>query len=160
MLPLCNWVWNIPMVVSPTLIQGRGKYYIHSCLTHRLTVNFNRCHHIDLTVPGADYTCPTSLESLLTFSDPAMGGRRVFSTGNERVPMRLNSRHKYGLDFRDGPFGGVLEIMNENKHPITVYMTMTFEYLPKSTPGYREAQMVSGFVFVYVCKRLNYRRYG
>jgi hypothetical protein len=102
-----------------------------------------RCHHIDLTVPGSDYTCPSTLNSVLTYSDPAMGGRRVFSGGNERVPMRLNSRYKYGMDLGDGPFGGVLELMNENKRSITLFMTMTFEYVSKSTPGYREAQMVS-----------------
>ena len=72
-----------------------------------------------------------------------MGGRRVFSGGNERVPMRLNSKHKYGLDLGDGPFGGVLELMNENKRQIEVYMTMTFEYVSKRTPGHGEAQMVS-----------------
>jgi hypothetical protein len=72
-----------------------------------------------------------------------MGGRRIFSTGNERVPMRLNSKHKYGLDLGDAGFGGVLELMNENKHDITVYMDFLFEYVPKSTPGYKEALLVS-----------------
>jgi hypothetical protein len=76
-----------------------------------------------------------------------MRGRRVFSGGNERVPMRLNSKLRYGLDLGDGPFGGVLELMNENKRSITVFMTMTFEYVPKSTPGYQEAQMVGLFLF-------------
>jgi hypothetical protein len=83
------------------------------------------------------------INTITTFADPAMGGRRVFSTGNERVPMRLNSKHKYGLDFGESGFGGVLELMNENKHDITVYMTFFFEYVPKSTPGYKEALLVS-----------------
>jgi len=72
-----------------------------------------------------------------------MGGRRVFSTGNERVPIRLNSQHKYGLDFGEAGFGGVFELMNENKHSISVYLSLYFEYVPKSTPGYKEALLVS-----------------
>lgn len=101
------------------------------------------CHHIDLTVSGVDYTCPSDfLKTITTFADPAMGARRIFSTGNDRVPMRLNSKRKYGLDVETGPFGGSFELMNENKHPITVYMTVTFEFVPKSTPGYKEALMV------------------
>jgi hypothetical protein len=42
-----------------------------------------------------------------------MGGRRVFSGGNERASVRLNRRQRYGLDLGDGPTAGVLEIMNE-----------------------------------------------
>jgi hypothetical protein len=100
-------------------------------------------HHIDLTVPGVDYTCPSDwLKTITTFADPAMGGRRIFSTGNDRVPMRMNSKRKYGMDVETGPFGGSMEFMNENKHPITVYLTLTFEWVPKSTPGYKEAVMM------------------
>jgi hypothetical protein len=92
---------------------------------------------------GQDYLCPTSLGSLLQFSDPAMGGKRIFSGGNERVPVRLNSKYKYGLEFGVSVrFGGVLEIMNENKKPITVYLTLLWEWLPSSTPEYKPGQML------------------
>jgi hypothetical protein len=73
-----------------------------------------RCHHIDLTIQGSDYTCPTDLTQLLTLSVPAMFGSRIFSGGNERVPVRLNSKNKYGLDLGAARFGGVLELMSEN----------------------------------------------
>jgi hypothetical protein len=71
-----------------------------------------------------------------------MGGRRIFSAGNERVPLRLNTRRKYGIDPGNSRFGGVTEIMNENVNPITVFITMTFEWVPKTAPGYRPAELV------------------
>jgi hypothetical protein len=86
-----------------------------------------------------------------------MGGRRIFSGGNERVPVRLNSKGKWGLDLNPGNkvanpvFGGVLEIMNEKKTPLEVYMTMIFEYLPKNTPGYKRAELM--WVDVQNCTR-------
>jgi hypothetical protein len=98
------------------------------------------CHHIDLVLRGqTDYTCPS--ENI--FSDPAMGGRRIFSAGNERVPMRLNSERRYGIDPGSSRMGGAMEIMNENVRAITVFMTLTFEYVSKNTPGYRPAELVS-----------------
>jgi hypothetical protein len=108
--------------------------------------NRNRCHHIDLTVPGVDYTCPTSLATLITVKDPAMGGRRIFSGGNERVPARLNSKRKYGIEIgKRVRMGGSMELMNENKKPMTVYMILLFEFLPKTTPGYKPATLVFPF---------------
>ena len=72
-----------------------------------------------------------------------MFGERLFSSGNERAVARLNSKTKSGLKFDGYPvFGGSLEIMNANKNPIEVYMSLTFEHLPLSTPGYREAKFV------------------
>jgi hypothetical protein len=73
-----------------------------------------------------------------------MMARRIFSGGNERVPARLNSKRKYGIEIGKGVrMGGVFEIMNENKKPITVYQTLSFEFLPKTTPGYKPATLVS-----------------
>ncbi|KAE9965029.1 hypothetical protein BLS_007910 [Venturia inaequalis] len=105
------------------------------------------CHHIDLTVSGSDYTCPVSVSSLLTLSVPSMFANRIFSGGNERTAIRTNSKSKYGLDIETGPgksvvFGGVYELMSEATKPITVYMTLTWEFVPKSTPGYKKAVMV------------------
>ena len=72
-----------------------------------------------------------------------MFGERIFSSGNERTATRFNSQTKSGLKFDGRPaFGGSLEIMNENKNPISVYMTLKFEHLSLSTPGYREAKFV------------------
>jgi hypothetical protein len=100
-------------------------------------------HHVDISVTGVDYTCPSNPISLiLAGGDPAMGGSRLYAGGNERVPVRLNTKQKFGLDPGRGTMGGAVELMSENVKPITVYCTMIIEYVPKSTPGYREARLV------------------
>lgn len=71
-----------------------------------------------------------------------MGGRRIYAGGNERVPVRMNSKSKFGIDPGRGTMGGAVELMNEAVKPITAYVTMLFEYLPKDTPGYREGQLI------------------
>jgi len=82
-------------------------------------------HHIVVTVSGqADYLCPLSPTNF--------GGNRLFSGGNERVPVRFNSKGKYGMDIGEGSIGGQLEIMSEATAPMTVFLTVTFEYVPKT----------------------------
>jgi hypothetical protein len=72
-----------------------------------------------------------------------MGGKRIFSGGNERVPARLNSKRKYGIEIgKRVRMGGSMELMNENKKRMTVYMILLFEFLPKTTPGYKPASLV------------------
>jgi len=71
-----------------------------------------------------------------------MGGRRIYAGGNERVPVRMNSISKFGIDPGVGTMGGAVELMSEATKPFTAYVTMLFEYLPKNTPGYREGQLV------------------
>jgi len=89
-------------------------------------------HHIVLVAAGQkDGMCPGQAASF--------GGRRIYNGGNERVPIRMNSRMKYGLDLQNARLTGQGEVMSESSKPITVYMTMLFEWVPKSTPGYRAA---------------------
>jgi hypothetical protein len=71
-----------------------------------------------------------------------MAGARIYAGGNERTAVRLNTVKKYGIDPGRGTMGGAVELMSENTQPITVYATMLFEYVPKSTPGYKEARLV------------------
>lgn len=76
-----------------------------------------------------------------------MFANRIFSGGNERTAIRTNAKSKYGLDLETGPgksviFGGVYELMSEATKPITVFMTLTWEFVPKSTPGYKKAVLV------------------
>jgi hypothetical protein len=59
-----------------------------------------------------DYVCPSSF--LINF-----GGNRIFAGGNERIPIRMNSHSKYGLDLGAGALGGQVEIMSEAAKPIT-----------------------------------------
>jgi Stress up-regulated Nod 19 len=110
-------------------------------MTKRLT----RCrlHHIDISVTGTDYTCPSNfLSTFLKGGDPSMGGARIYAGGNERVPVRLNSKQKYGIYPGWGTMGGAVELMSENVNPISVYVTMLFEFVPTNTPGYKEAKLV------------------
>jgi hypothetical protein len=94
-------------------------------------------------VTGVDYTCPSNLlTTILIGGDPAMGGNRIYAGGNERVPVRMNSIGKWGIDPGKGTMGGAVELMSEATKPFTVYCTMLFEFVPKSTPGYKEARLV------------------
>jgi hypothetical protein len=71
-----------------------------------------------------------------------MGGMRIFSGGNERTPLRLNSKSKYGLDIGNyRRFGGAWELMSESKQSMQLYMVLRFEYVPKTTAGYKPATM-------------------
>jgi hypothetical protein len=100
-------------------------------------------HHVDISVSGVDYTCPSNpLSLIINGGDPAMGGNRIYAGGNERVPVRLNSKYKFGIDPGWGTMGGAVELMSENTKPITVFCTLLIEYVPKSAPGYREARLV------------------
>lgn len=100
-------------------------------------------HHVDISVTGTDYTCPSSIISTIANGgDPSMGGRRIYAGGNERVPVRMNSLSKYGIDPGRGTMGGAVELMNEAVKPITVFVTMLFEFVPKDTPGYKEGQLI------------------
>jgi hypothetical protein len=76
-----------------------------------------------------------------------MFANRIFSGGNERTAIRTNSKQKFGIDLETGPgkkvnFGGVYELMSEATKPITVFMTLTWEFVPKSAPGYNKAVLV------------------
>ena len=53
----------------------------------------------------------------------SFGGRRIYNGGNERVPVRMNSRMKYGLDLQNARLSGQGEVMSESSKPITVRLT-------------------------------------
>lgn len=60
-----------------------------------------------------DYVCPNPWQFI------NFGGNRIFAGGNERIPIRMNSHSKYGLDLGAGTLGGQVEIMSEAAKPIT-----------------------------------------
>jgi hypothetical protein len=64
----------------------------------------------------------------------------IYNSGNERPPVRLNTKHKFGMRV-DKPdrFSALGEIMNMSNETKTVYTTVTYEVVPIDTPGYREA---------------------
>jgi hypothetical protein len=64
----------------------------------------------------------------------------VYNSGNERPPVRLNSKHKFGMRVdKEDTFGTAGEIMNMSNETKTVYATTIYEVIPLNTPGYREA---------------------
>jgi hypothetical protein len=50
----------------------------------------------------------------------SMGGRRIYNGGNERVPVRMNSKMKYGLDLHNARLSGQGEVMSESSKQMTV----------------------------------------
>jgi hypothetical protein len=64
----------------------------------------------------------------------------VYNSGNERPPVRLNSKYKFGMRVdKEDTFEAVGEIMNMSNETKTVYATTIYEVVPLDTPGYREA---------------------
>lgn len=64
----------------------------------------------------------------------------VYNSGNERPPVRLNTKHKFGMrvDSED-KFSAAAELMNMSNETKVVYATTIYEVIPLNTPGYREA---------------------
>jgi hypothetical protein len=64
----------------------------------------------------------------------------IYNSGNERPPVRLNSKYKFGMKIdKSDTFGATTEIMNMSNQTKTVYATVIYEVIPIDTPGYREA---------------------
>lgn len=64
----------------------------------------------------------------------------VYNSGNERPPVRLNSKYKFGMRFdKEDTLSSAGELMNMSNETKTVYATTIYEVIPLDTPGYREA---------------------
>jgi hypothetical protein len=61
---------------------------------------------------------------------------RLMASGNERCPIRVNQEDAYGFEVnKDDSLGLVIELMNQAPQAINVYLTMTYEWVPKSGAG-------------------------
>ncbi|KAE9963117.1 hypothetical protein EG327_001675 [Venturia inaequalis] len=60
----------------------------------------------------------------------------VYNSGNERPPVRLNTKHKFGMrvDSED-TFSAAGELMNMSNETKVVYATTIYEVIPLETPG-------------------------
>ncbi|KAI5856026.1 hypothetical protein BZA05DRAFT_434459 [Tricharina praecox] len=66
--------------------------------------------------------------------------KRLYAAGNERTTSRINGSGKYGLAIASSDrLMMIMELMNESNVAMTVYLTMTYEWIPMSTSGYKEA---------------------
>jgi hypothetical protein len=65
-------------------------------------------------------------------------GRSVISSGgNERPTLRLNTRHRFGIDWPRN-FNINFELMSEIKRDVDVNIAITFEYIEKEQPIAKE----------------------
>jgi hypothetical protein len=102
-------------------------------------------HHIVLYnglgwTPGSktDLVCSNTLLSAF------MGWpHRIFASGNERTPVRLNTKYKFGIPIEKPEYFHMLyDLVNAGDKPVKIYIAITFEHVPKNEPGYREARML------------------
>jgi hypothetical protein len=95
-------------------------------------------HHFVVINNGKpDWLCPA-----MTFPNGKTRFRPqyVYNSGNERPPVRLNSKRDYGMRVdKTDTFGASVEILNMSNKTKTVYTTVIYEVIPLDTPGYREA---------------------
>ncbi|KAF1990265.1 hypothetical protein K402DRAFT_417724 [Aulographum hederae CBS 113979] len=67
----------------------------------------------------------------------------VFASGNERTPLRLNNKYKYGLEVgRTDMMSMIIDLMSNSKETITLRLVMSYEFIPKAQAiGYKDVYM-------------------
>lgn len=107
-----------------------------------------------------------------------------WAAGNERPTLRLNRKHKYGLDLDAGvspgfrlPAGGarpfkrqlggmggtftvMTDLMSMAAQDQEVTLDITYEWIPKTNTAYKGAKMVGTCVITSACTSLTSRRNG
>jgi hypothetical protein len=68
------------------------------------------------------------------------GQGSLWACGNERPTLRLNTEKKYGLDFPTS-YMLMIDLMTEEVAPKSLTMEITYEWVPKTTAGYKAATM-------------------
>jgi hypothetical protein len=98
-------------------------------------------HHMVLMARGAgksDATCAANPFSLPHFAVGGTGANteRFFASGNERTGLKVPQGLNYGYQVNQADSWHLLvDLMNENAAAKQVYMTMTYDYVPATTPG-------------------------
>jgi hypothetical protein len=87
-------------------------------------------HHMVMFNGGKqDVTCPGVGVGAI--------GQRFFSSGNERTPTRTKGPYGYAQG-AGGAWTMIYDLMNLRATAEQVYITVTYDYLPAGTPGWRE----------------------
>jgi hypothetical protein len=68
------------------------------------------------------------------------GSGSIWAAGNERPTLRLNTESKYGLDFPTA-FMLMIDLMTEDTKPKNLTLEINYEWVPKTTAGYKAAAM-------------------
>jgi hypothetical protein len=64
----------------------------------------------------------------------------IFAGGNERPTIRLNNKYKYGIEVPEDIMV-MIDIVSENATPKDVTVFISYDYVLKSTPGYKTARV-------------------
>lgn len=100
-------------------------------------------HHILLmnglgVTPGSKSDTVCTGYGLGTFGYP----NRIFASGNERAPVRINEKYKYGIRVDKGDmFHTSVELVNQSNQDRDMYIVVIYEWVPITEPGYKEAKM-------------------
>lgn len=57
----------------------------------------------------------------------------IWAAANERPTLRLNTEHRYGIDWPK-VFSYTVDLASEKDEDTTVYLSITFEHIPKESP--------------------------
>jgi hypothetical protein len=105
-------------------------------------------HHMVLMNQGqgrSDPTCagnPFSLPHVAVGASPG-NSERIFASGNERTELRAPAGSNAGYKVNAGDkFNLLVDLMNTTLAAKQVYLTMTYDYVPGNTPGYRTVKPV------------------
>ncbi|PGG95888.1 hypothetical protein AJ79_09825 [Helicocarpus griseus UAMH5409] len=94
-------------------------------------------HHMVLYKNGRD-----AEDLVCNFGGIGLMPQRIYASGNERSVSRLNQVLQYGIELGSSDrIGMIYDLMNESDQPATYYLTLTYEWLPSSTSGYKAAEM-------------------
>jgi hypothetical protein len=111
-------------------------------------------HHMVVSeLDGEDAVCGPEIEKQIAKTSktatggstkPLNTGRRIFGSGVERVPVRINRHAKYGLYFKNNwPLLMSIELMSQAAKPLKVYSAITYEYVEgPAAAGYKDATVV------------------
>jgi hypothetical protein len=88
-------------------------------------------HHIVMAdVTKEDLTCSR-------VEGQGILGQRFFSSGNERSPIKPQGPYGYAQPGSGAYWTLLYDLMNMTAEARSVYVTMTYDFVPISTPGYR-----------------------
>ncbi|GAA4441008.1 hypothetical protein ACFQV2_26755 [Actinokineospora soli] len=117
MPPPCVNCYVVGVQPGMTNLDGSQANYHTGTMLHH-AVFFDRSKH--------DITCPTGW--------PGLAGQRIFASGNERTGGTLPAG--YGVKYGWLPLTyAALEFMNMDAVEHKVYLTVTYQHVPASTPG-------------------------
>jgi len=116
--------YNVPAGGMVTKNNLRAKSPCTNCYVTAMRATLKYANGKEALVSDGAWLHHTALAS------SSMGA--IWAAGNERPTIRLNQKYKYGIDW-PASFFYTLDIMSEKKEAMNVSMSITYEYLEKSS---------------------------